>query len=107
MSVCVFLFAVAGQAVADSLSDAQFAYFSGDYAKAERLFRPLAEQGNSSAQSALGLMYGLGQGVEKNHVEAEKWFRLAAKQRHALMQRNDDHLQNIQLSRFLRATLEP
>lgn len=86
------LFILSGHVIADSLSDAQLAYFSGDYAKAEKLFRPLAEQGNSSAQRALGLMYGLGQGVEKDYVEAEKWSRLVVKQRHVLMQRNSDRI---------------
>lgn len=99
--VCVCLFAMIEQAIADSLSDAQLAYFAGDYAKAEKLFRPLAEQGNASAQSGLGLMYGLGQGVEKDYVEAEKWFRLAVEQRHALTQRNSARLrQDTQLTRF-------
>lgn len=89
---CVFLFAM-GQAIADSLSDAQQAYFTGDYAKAEKLFRLLAAQGNASAQAGLGLMYGLGLGVEKDTVEAEKWFRLAVEKRHALIQRNSDRFQ--------------
>lgn len=89
--ICVCLIVLAGQAIADSLSDAQSAYVASDYAKAAELFRPLAEQGNASAQSGLGLMYGLGQGVQKDYVEAEKWLRLAVEQRHVSRQHKRAH----------------
>lgn len=98
---CVFLFTLSEQAMADSLSDAQRAYAAGEYAKAVELFRSLAEQGSASAQGSLGVMYGLGQGVEKDYVEAEKWFRLSMEQGHASGQRNRDHPQHdIQLTHF-------
>lgn len=83
---CLLLFALAGQAIADPLADAKQAYFAGDYAKAEKLFRPLAEQGNASAQLYLGSMYDDGQGVPFNHREAVKWYRLAAAQGNAYAQ---------------------
>jgi len=96
---CVFLFTLGEQARADSLADAEHAYAAGDYAKAIELFRPLAEQGNASAQGSLGLMYGLGQGVQKDYVEAEKWFRLAVEQSRASRQRaRPQH--DIQLTHF-------
>jgi hypothetical protein len=53
-----------------------------DYASAERLYRPLAEQGDASAQHFLGKMYQSGEGVRRDPVEAAKWFRLAADQGH-------------------------
>ena len=56
------------------------AYKSGDYATALRKFRPLAKQGLASAQSSLGWMYYVGQGVPKNDKTAVKWYRLAAEQ---------------------------
>ena len=56
------------------------AYNRGDYATALREFRPLAEQGDASAQGVLGQMYEQGEGVTQDHAEAVKWYRKAAKQ---------------------------
>ena len=39
------------------------AYEGGDYATALREWKPLAEQGDASAQYSLGVMYKKGQGV--------------------------------------------
>jgi TPR repeat protein len=39
-----------------------------------------AEQGYAPAQNALGLMYLSGRGVIKDHIEAYKWYVLAAMQ---------------------------
>ena len=39
-----------------------------------------AEQGDSDAQSILGIMYDDGQGVVQDYKEAAKWYRLAAEQ---------------------------
>ena len=63
-----------------SFSDGANAYNQGDLAAALRIWRPLAEQGDASAQSALGLMYDQGKGVPENDVEAVRWYRLAAEQ---------------------------
>jgi TPR repeat protein len=60
--------------------DAFAAYDRGDYAEAMRLWRPLAEQGDTSAQYFLGVMYYKGQGVPQDYVEAAKWYRKAAEQ---------------------------
>ena len=57
--------------------DAVFAYERGDYAKAYRLFKPLAEQGVPAAQYNLGLMYADGLGVPQDHVLAHMWINLA------------------------------
>jgi len=43
-------------------------------------FRKSAEQGTDEAQLSLGLAYGGGQGVNKDYVQAYKWFDLAALQ---------------------------
>ncbi len=40
------------------------------YAEAVRWYGRAAEQGNTSAQFNLGLMYGKGQGVPQDYVEA-------------------------------------
>ena len=60
--------------------DALAAYGRGDYATALSLLRPLAAQGNATAQFVLGMMYNYGQGVVQDYKEAMKWSRLAAAQ---------------------------
>ena len=56
-----------------------YIYDERDY----REWRPLAERGIEEAQTRLGVMYQLGQGVPKDYAEALKWFRLAADQGYA------------------------
>jgi TPR repeat protein len=56
------------------------AYQLGDYAAALRVWQPLAEQGDPSAQYNLGNMFNEGHGVEQDHAEALKWFRKASEQ---------------------------
>ncbi len=53
------------------------AYQRGDYATALREWRPLAEQGDASAQTSLGVMYANGLGVPQDDTEAIKWYRKA------------------------------
>ena len=64
------------------------AYSKGDYAAALREWRPLAEQGDASAQSNLGVMYANGQGVTQDYGEAVKWYRKAVVQGDADAQYN-------------------
>jgi TPR repeat protein len=64
------------------------AYDSGDYATALKELRPLAEQGEASAQGNLGVMYAKGQGVPQDYKEAVKWYRKAAEQGDATAQNN-------------------
>jgi TPR repeat protein len=61
---------------------------SGDFATALREWRPLAEQGNVTAQYNLGLMYDNGTGVPQDYKTAAKWYRLAAEQGVAVAQGN-------------------
>jgi len=58
--------------------DATAAYGRGDYGKAFRLMKPLAEQGYPKPQHDLGVMYAKGQGVPQDYVQAYMWFSLAA-----------------------------
>ena len=44
------------------------------------MLKPLAEQGNATAQYRLGQLYFLGRGVSKDTQEAVKWFRRAVGQ---------------------------
>ena len=45
-----------------------------------------AEKGDALSQLYLGVMYGLGKGVERDYAEAAKWYRKAAEQGDALAQ---------------------
>ena len=54
--IALMLFAAMPVAAGD-FGDGLAAYIVGDYQKAFRLWKPLAEQGNAGAQCNLGLMY--------------------------------------------------
>ncbi len=73
--VCV---CAAAPAVAGPFEDGLAAAEKGDYAKALRLWRPLADQGLASAQYNLGIMYFNGRGVPQDYVRAHMWSNLAA-----------------------------
>jgi uncharacterized protein len=61
-----------------SFDEGYQAYQQLKYGDALRILKPLAEDGNSSAQYVLGEMYGLGLGVAEDQNEALRWFTLAA-----------------------------
>jgi uncharacterized protein len=58
------------------------AWEAGDYARAIREWRPLAQNGDADAQFNLGQAYKLGRGVQQNMPEAIAWFQRAASQGH-------------------------
>ena len=60
--------------------DGARAFERGDYATTLRLWRPLAEQGNATAQYFIGLMYTEGKGVPQDDAVAVEWYRKAAEQ---------------------------
>jgi uncharacterized protein len=78
--------ALFGVAAAGPLEESRTALESGDYAEVLRLLRPLANQGNATAQAQLGVMYANGQGVPHNDAQALVWFRKAAEQGNAIAQ---------------------
>ncbi len=53
---------------------------AGNFKTALAEWRPLADQGNASAQYNLGVMYSNGEGVSQDFAEAAKWYRKAADQ---------------------------
>ena len=61
---------------------------NGDFATALKEWKPLAEQGDVSAQYNLGMMYQKGDGVPQDYKEAVYWYRLAAEQEHVDAQYN-------------------
>jgi TPR repeat protein len=75
-------------AVAGPFEEGAAASQRGDSQTALKLWRPLAEQGNASAQFNIGLMYKLGKGTSKDIDEAVKWFDRAARQGNVLAQIN-------------------
>ena len=72
--------AFAAPVAAGTLEDAADARARGDYAKALRLIRPLANDGDAAAQFNLGVMYLAGHGVQQDDAAAALWFRKAADQ---------------------------
>ena len=84
--ISVVLFATS--AFAQDFQKGFEAYNAGDYATALQEWRPLAEQGDATAQYNLGQMYIDGQGVPQDYTEAVKLYRLAAEQGDADAQNN-------------------
>ena len=74
---------LAAPVAAGPFEDGIAAYSRGDYPTAMELLRPLADQGNASAQSYLGFMYENGRGVPQDDAIAVSWYRKAADQGHA------------------------
>ncbi len=74
-----------GGATADAVKNAQFdaglaAYNRRDFATALRLFQPLADQGDASAEFNIGQMHYAGQRVSQDFAAAASWYRKAADQ---------------------------
>ena len=88
ITAIVLASAFAAPLAAGTFEDALDAHARGDYAKALRLIRPLANDGDAAAQFNLGLMYVTGQGVQQDDAAAALWFRKAAEQGYALAQTN-------------------
>jgi hypothetical protein len=74
------LSALSGPTLAGPLEEGEAAYDHKNYTAALGLLRPLADQGDTEAQTYLGLMYDHGNGVPQNYAEALSWFRKAAEQ---------------------------
>ncbi len=70
------------------IKDAIASIERGDYEKAYRFIKPLAEQGDPHAQCILAAMYFNGQGFPQDYTEAAKWFQRAAEQGYAEAQHN-------------------
>lgn len=70
------------------LYEGMITYTKGDYTKAIIEFKPLALNGNATAQNNLAVMYDNGQGISKDLKEAVKWYSFAAKQGNAIAQLN-------------------
>ncbi|MGC1843243.1 MAG: hypothetical protein WA730_12720 [Pseudolabrys sp.] len=80
IAAVLLLLSFAEPAAAGPLEDADAALKRRDYATALRFIRPLAEQGDASAQYNLGVLYDNGLGVPQDKVRAYMWFTLSAAQ---------------------------
>lgn len=73
-------------ACANTVGQAKAAFVRQDYAAAARVFIPLAQRGNPTAQAYLGYMFETGRGVPQNLTEAAYWYRRAAEQGESMAQ---------------------
>jgi hypothetical protein len=64
----------------DVTAEAAAAFQKGDYAKALKLARPLADAGDPRAQAIVGFAYYRGRGVTHDDAEGAKWLHRAADQ---------------------------
>jgi len=80
VTAIILALSVIAPAAAGLLDDADAAIKRRDYATAVRLIRPLAEQGDASAQYNLGVFYDNGLGVPQDKVRAYMWLNLSAAQ---------------------------
>jgi uncharacterized protein len=83
ITAVVLSLGLAAPSAAGSFEDGLVAYKRGDFATAIRLWRSLADQGNAVAQSRLGFMYQVGQGVPQDDAAAASWYQKAADQGNA------------------------
>lgn len=81
-------FALGTPAQADPLMDGARAFQHQDYRGALADWRPLAIQGNATAQNNLGVMYLDGKGVRQSYSEAVRWISLSAAAGSSLGQNN-------------------
>lgn len=76
LSLCL----LASCAIAAPIDDALRYYDSGDYEKASKTLKPLAEAGDAVAQHRLGVMYFYGRGVPEDEKKALELARKSAAQ---------------------------
>jgi len=80
MLCAALLAAMAPAAIADQFDNGMAAARAHDYATAVQIWRPLASEGSSEAQNAMGVMYDNGFGVVQDHAAAATWFQRSADQ---------------------------
>lgn len=87
LAVALLAVALAGPAAADVKAGVD-AWAQGDYDRALREWRPLADAGDADAQFNLGQAYKLGRGVPADIAAALEYYRKAAEQGHERAQDN-------------------
>jgi hypothetical protein len=66
--------------LAQSAREGTRAFHAHDYARAARIFLPLAARGDAQAQTYLAFLYAQGHGVPQSYAKAAYWYRRAAEQ---------------------------
>lgn len=69
-------------ASAETFDDGVIAFIKGDGAAAYKIWKPLADNGDSDAQYHLGYMYQTGTGIDTDKSKALYWYDKAAKNGH-------------------------
>lgn len=87
LAAALLVMALAGPAAADVKAGVD-AWAQGDYDRALREWRPLADAGDADAQFNLGQAYKLGRGVPADSAAALEYYRKAAVQGHERSQDN-------------------
>lgn len=62
-----------------TFDDGAVAFIKGDEQTAFKIWKPLAEKGNTEAQYHLGYMFQTGTGVPADKSKALYWYQMAAK----------------------------
>jgi hypothetical protein len=65
-----------------TFDDGVVAFIKGDGQAAYRIWKPLADKGNTEAQYHLGYMFQTGTGVHVDKTKALYWYHMAAKNGH-------------------------
>ena len=86
MLITTAMLGLSSTALAETFADAVRLDEQGNYKEAARIYKDLAERGNSSAQYNLGLLYYDGQGVAQDYRQAAKWWQKAAEQGYSMSQ---------------------
>ena len=76
--LCLISISLCSTVFAGHLNEALNLYKSGKFLETVKILKPLAEKGDSEAQSLLGWMYFRGEGVAKSNKAALQWYVLAA-----------------------------
>lgn len=86
IAIAAFLLLSAG--CTDHLQTGINAYRKGNFQVALEVLKPLAEEGDATAQNYVGFMYDNGEGVPLNYGQAVAWYGKAAEQGNPIAQHN-------------------
>ncbi|MUL36921.1 tetratricopeptide repeat protein [Gloeocapsopsis dulcis] len=71
-----------------NLAEGIAAFQAGGYTIAFKILKPIADDGDAEAQCIIANMYHLGLGLERNTLEAVKWYKKSAEQGYGLASNN-------------------
>lgn len=80
--LCLALLLLATPLAADNLERARDLMEEGRFEEARQAMLPLARSGNADAEELIGVMYGLGLGVDQDYIRAFEWYLRSAMKGH-------------------------